>query len=711
MLTAQQDVLVVVTPDMPDRYGWQVLQLGVTKVLESQMQQVKLEPTAHRARLEADLRTGWSFCSSQMPGSFAYVHLAEQRQALQTIAGASPSLEAERLCQLADVTLTYGCGCHLRAQQQRLSDLSLVMQDAVQSAAQISTVHTACLTWSADNDTNALASLTAVVNHWLKHAMRPSEGPSPQLVVLAVQDLAELDNAKFWPVWWARLGQMGAAHELILTSSTTTGTSAMFLLTSSSLLPRLSRLSTGSVSLNKSLTYSTTSCACGLSLQIDDSALCFVNVLLTGGQAALHGLRREQELKTVLNHLSFGGRQLPLRAHEHVVILGNFNSRLVMPVRSAKAAVEILARSHLWSALAEQDQLWQWMRAGGLMSDFHESDLRFPLTYRSDKTEQLNWCDRILYSERNSALKADMLEYTSWPLRNDTGSGSLSGSLVSSRGSSGAITVSGAVPTEALGRRGGSSTAVDVGPSRTRHWPVSAKLSFQIGCLNQQELMRLRDEYIAETGPLDPTVCVTSVEDLDVDNLRSELEKHGPIDQMHISGCFAFVTYRSAAAAEKCAADGHPTIEGRLLDVRLRPLGRPSKPLQAADLPAAPLLPLRRRKKKAGDEEASLTPGTPATLLPTTLWLVGGVPEDEAVAWLKKVSLEGAFLVRHGERPGADTATTPFTISLIAKSLRHVKIKVSGKDVGRNGAHWFPWCRTCEAIVNQLFFFGCALFC
>lgn len=525
-----------------------------------------------------------------------------------------------------------------------------------------------------------------------------SAAPPLELAVLAVQEVNDLDSGRTAAAWRTGTAAMLKAKGWTLLGVSLHGSCGLFLAgrgttTGSSggggggeeVAGRVSDVEATGVSLARALApvrASAQATAAALRFRIDQGTpIVAVSIMLSGGQAAHFAARREQELRSLLAKLQFARGRSATDRHQHVILQGNFNSRLCPPLRHAKAAVELLARQQQWAFLAEMDQLRQWLRPGGPLASFGEGPLAMPFTYRSEKTDQPNWCDRIVFRAASS-LEAVLVHYnTVQPLRAGL---ELSGDAG-----------------DGLGRK--------------RHVGVVATLQLEVrGRTSDAIRNKVREEYEAATGPLDPTVSLHPAAGLDLLLLREALEAFGDVDMLRILGATAYATFTDAPAAAACAKASQIEVGGHQLCVRLRPLGRPSRPLTAGDLMLAPLPPARRRRGRTGDmvgvRPRTTTTGLSATdatsdgneqsgsmrrsrastrysvpdVLQTDLWLVGSVAREDAESWIRKVGVEGAFLIRHSASPGEQNSSTVYTISFIAnEGIRHYRVKVCTPHVSR----------------------------
>ena len=682
-------MLYVVAAELDDRC-WATLCQGSLVALGKQLALVGLSSQTIRARFETILLGAWSQCEEQTPRPLFAESSQARRRALAYIAGASAGPQAEALCRICDVTLRYGCGGGPSAQQHRLVELASIVREATpEEASAQADVVLHCLSWAASGHASStsacLNAWTTTVAAWLQsealaQALQADVKADGRLhlATLAVQEVGDLENSRTAAAWRTGTAAALKAKGWSLLGVSLHGTCCLFLAGHGSaaepaggVAERVTDIESSGASLTRSTApgrSSVQASAAALRMRIDHGTpFIAASIMLSGGQAAHFAARREQELRSLIAKLQFARGRAASDRHQHLILQGNFNSRLSPPLRHAKAAVELLSRQRQWAFLAEMDQLRQWLRPNGPLAGFGEGPLEMPFTYRSEKTDQPNWCDRIVFRAANG-LAASVSHYdTVRTTRDDDG--------------------------DALGRK--------------RHAAVMSTVQLSVrGRTSQSIRDRVRREYEAATGPLDPTVCLHPATGVDLERLREALEAFGEVDMLRLLGATAYATFTDAPAAAACAQAAHLPVDGQTLTARLRPLGRPSKPLTAEDLKLAPLPPARRRKRRTGDmigvsprsgstslnastsEEGSEADGSlrrprantryaVPDVLQTDLWLVGSVAREDADSWLMKVGVEGAFLIRHGAPPGEQDKSTPYTISFIAnQGTRHYRVKV-----------------------------------
>jgi hypothetical protein len=664
--------------------------------IAKQLVLVGLTSQTIRSRFETIMVGAWSECEQHTPAPICAENSKSRARALALIAGASAGPQAEALSRICDVTLRYGCGGGPSAQQHRLVELASVVRESIPAEASPkmqTNLHSLswCAAGHASSTSACLYAWTATMSAWLGREELTSATPSAsplELAVLAVQEVNDLDSGRTAAAWRTGTAAMLKSKGWTLLGISLHGSCGLFLAgrgtptdgnggDGEGVAGRVSDVEASGVSLARALApvrASAQASAAALRFRIDrGTPVVAVSIMLGGGQAAHFAARREQELRSLLAKLQFARGRSATDRHQHIILQGNFNSRLCPPLRHAKAAVELLAREKKWAFLAEMDQLRQWLRPGGPLAGYGEGSLAIPFTYRSEKTDQPNWCDRIIFRAA-SGLQAVLVHY-------DTVQPSNAGLELS--GDTG----------DGLGRK--------------RHVGVAARLQLEVrGRTPDAMRNKAREEYEAATGPLDPTVSLHPTAGLDLHLLREALETFGDVDMLRILGATAYATFTDAPAAAACAEASQIEVGGHQLCVRLRPLGRPSRPLTADDLRLAPLPPARRRRGRTGDmstRTAATSLSATASdatsdgneqggsmrrlrantrysmpdVLQTDLWLVGSVAREDAESWLRKVGVKGAFLIRHSAPPGEQSSSTMYSISFIAnEGIRHYRVKV-----------------------------------
>ncbi len=638
-------MLYIITPEITERC-WQALRGAALKTLPSQLSKMDIKPS-HHSHLSSILRDGWAKVTAHLPPLFGQESVANRNKALSIVANAWPSYEAERLCNLWDVTLKYGCGGGPRSLQQRLGELATVMREAMPATLSVTSVNTSCFSWcvGASSDSESATALTAfgaALDTWLRELGRLANPAPPQMLFIAVQEAAELEsNPKTFSNWYSRVSTSLSAISMQMVGTSICQSCCVFVAAAPALHPRISCVSAAGISLSRVLPTGHGSVTAALSFQIDNTLVCATTLALSGGQEIQFADRRTLELRTMLAKLQFP-RGMSLLSHDQIVMLGNFNARVLLPIRNAKAATELLASQQMWDALAQHDQLRNYMRDGGALAGFHEGRLAFPYTYKSGRLEQQSWCDRVIFSS-TSSLQTTVVEYTSI----------------------------------------GSDDEQPL--AKGHHRPIAATLTIQVGKVQIEELTRIRSDYLSATGALEPTVCLQPVDTVVVDELREALEEFGELEQLRVLGKLGFAIFTDLRSAESCAALKHLKINEQLVTVHLRPVGTVSKPLTQESLMIAPPPPARNRKvsREMSDVESSLAPGLPA-LLPEALWLVGTMGSAQAEEILLMVNVEEAFLIRR--KPGEDEATATYAISFIPRQsgakekVKHYNIKVGGRE-------------------------------
>eukprot|EP00929_Paragymnodinium_shiwhaense_P038186 TRINITY_DN20225_c0_g1_i1.p1 TRINITY_DN20225_c0_g1~~TRINITY_DN20225_c0_g1_i1.p1 ORF type:complete len:1021 (-),score=128.10 TRINITY_DN20225_c0_g1_i1:540-3602(-) len=174
--------------------------------------------------------------------------------------------------------------------------------------------------------------------------------------------------------------------------------------------------------------------------EIGPVAVCFVNAHLAAGQANF--IERCQNYHTIMQNATFavpideemdpdGGTSIlsgtdmiayhEIQDHDHIIWLGDFNSRLHWPGQSGGVPVDQakqMIQQQRFGELLKLDQLNLMRREGMAFESFEEMPIRFTPSYKwkpnEDRLELGSqkhipaWCDRILYrSVCRPALKAD----------------------------------------------------------------------------------------------------------------------------------------------------------------------------------------------------------------------------------------------------------------------------------------------------------------
>ncbi|KAI6202971.1 IPPc domain-containing protein [Aphelenchoides besseyi] len=156
----------------------------------------------------------------------------------------------------------------------------------------------------------------------------------------------------------------------------------------------------------------------GISLQINDSLVCFINSHLAAGNGEL--ARRNQDFRDI-SQMQFQGKGI--YDHDVVIWLGDLNYRLNAPMMLHEIVAKCDRNEH--RALFQMDQLREQQREKTAFNGFHELEPSFKPTYKydcgtsnwdsSEKRRVPAWCDRILYWTRDKNVRVKQCTYNSCP--------------------------------------------------------------------------------------------------------------------------------------------------------------------------------------------------------------------------------------------------------------------------------------------------------
>ncbi|KAI6233008.1 IPPc domain-containing protein [Aphelenchoides fujianensis] len=171
----------------------------------------------------------------------------------------------------------------------------------------------------------------------------------------------------------------------------------------------------------------------GISLQINDSSVCFINSHLAAGNGEL--ARRNQVRPSLSFHfilfrlrdfrdisqMQFLPNAKGIYDHDAVIWLGDLNYRLNVPLPLEEIVAKCDRGDH--RSLFHLDQLREQQREKTAFYGFRENDPTFKPTYKydvgtsnwdsSEKRRVPAWCDRILYWTRDKNVRMRQCTYTS----------------------------------------------------------------------------------------------------------------------------------------------------------------------------------------------------------------------------------------------------------------------------------------------------------
>lgn len=140
--------------------------------------------------------------------------------------------------------------------------------------------------------------------------------------------------------------------------------------------------------------------AVAISVQYSTSKLCFVTSHLSAGLGNME--QRHIDYKMVNENLSFGNKNININAHNGIIWMGDLNFRINL----SNEEVKHLIFTKNYGALLANDQLHKQMMDGESFPFFEEMEIKFPPTYKFDKTTDTYdtseknripaWTDRIL---------------------------------------------------------------------------------------------------------------------------------------------------------------------------------------------------------------------------------------------------------------------------------------------------------------------------
>ncbi|CAH2048510.1 unnamed protein product, partial [Iphiclides podalirius] len=160
-------------------------------------------------------------------------------------------------------------------------------------------------------------------------------------------------------------------------------------------------------------------------------SICLVNCHLTAHEHLLAD--RINDYNTIIKqHLYHVTETSNILYHDYVFWLGDLNFRTDHPAGASPSSEEIVAalrtvEKDKYTSLLRHDQLVAAMEAGEAFSEFTESEIRFPPTYKFnigtddyDMKRKPSWTDRILYkvianNYENITLRADVISYNHLP--------------------------------------------------------------------------------------------------------------------------------------------------------------------------------------------------------------------------------------------------------------------------------------------------------